>query len=80
MRADVKGGIIEYFLLEQLLLLIFIHLSFEEVERSAGLFDFYWLALPLLFLEDGAQITIFPVIFAALHVCLNIFDLICIIV
>jgi|LakMenE18May11ns_1017448.scaffolds.fasta_scaffold8160269_1 hypothetical protein len=67
MCADVKGGIIKYLLLEELFLLVLIHILLEEVERSAHLLHLYGLALPLLLLEDRAQVGVFSVVSAALH-------------
>jgi hypothetical protein len=67
MRTDVEGRVIEYFFLEELLLLIFIHIAFQEVEGSICFLDFDGFALPLLLLEDGAQVSIFSVVLASLH-------------
>jgi hypothetical protein len=65
--TDIERGIVEYFLLQELLLLIFIHIPFQEMERSIGLFDLNWLTLSLLLLEDGAQVSIFAVVLTSLH-------------
>lgn len=67
MCADVEGRIIEYFLLEKLLLLILVHVLFQEVERSAHLLHLYGLALSLLLLEDGTEVGVLSVVSAALH-------------
>lgn len=67
MRADVKGGIIEDLLLEELLLLVFVHILLQEVERSTDLFHLDGLALSLLLLEDRTQVGVFSVVSAALH-------------
>lgn len=67
MCADVKGGIIEDFLLEELLLLVLIHILLQEVERSTDLFHLDGLALSLLLLEDRTQVGVFSVVSAALH-------------
>jgi hypothetical protein len=52
-----------------LFLLILIHISFEEVKWRAGFFYLYGLALSLLFLEDGAEISILSVVLTTLHFC-----------
>lgn len=67
MRADVERRIIEDLLLQQLLLFILIHIPLEEVKRRAGFFYLYWLALSLLFLKDGAEVSILSVVLTALH-------------
>lgn len=38
------------------------------MERSVGLLDFDWFALPLLLLKNRAEVSILTVVFAALHV------------
>lgn len=67
MRTDIERRVIKYLFLQELLLLILIHISFEEMKRSIGLLDLDGFALPLLLLEDGAEVSIFAVVFAALH-------------
>jgi hypothetical protein len=67
MCADVEGGIIEDLLLEELLLLILVHIFLQKVERGTDLFHLYRLALPLLLLEDRTQVGVFSVVSAALH-------------
>lgn len=67
MSADVKGRIVEYFLLQELLLLIFVHISLQKMKRGVGFLHLNGFALALLFLEDGAEVAIFSVVLAALH-------------
>ena len=67
MCADVEGGVVEDLLLEELLLLVLVHILFQKVERGADLFHLYGFALPLLLLEDRTQVGVFSVVPAALH-------------
>lgn len=67
MCTDVERRVVEYLLLDQLLLLVFAHLPLQEVERRIRLLHLHRSALPLLLVEDRTQITIFAIVFAAVH-------------
>lgn len=67
MSADVKRGIVEDFFLHELLLLVLAEFSFEEVEGRVGFLKLHWPLLPLLLLENRTQVSVLPVILAAVH-------------
>lgn len=67
MCTDVERWVVEDLLLNQLLLLVLAHLPLQEMERRVGLLHLYWSALAFLLVEDGTQIPIFTIVFAAVH-------------
>ena len=67
MCADVEGGVVKYFFLNQLLLLFLTQLSFQKMEGRVGLFELDWSLLSLLLLKNRTQVTIFTVVFTSVH-------------
>lgn len=67
MSANIQRGIVEYFFLQQLPLLIFIHFLFQKVKGSISFLDDDGLTCSLLLLEDTRQVFIIDIIFAAVH-------------
>ena len=73
MSADVEGGVVKYFFLEHLLGLLFSHFPFHEVEGRVGLFHLNGSRLSFLFVEDGAEVTVLPIVLAAVHIYLYLY-------
>lgn len=73
MRADVQRRIVEYLLLQKMLLLLLVHLLLQKVKGRVCLVQHHRLAHLLLLLEDRLQITIVDVVAAALHLIISLF-------
>ena len=67
MGADVERRVIEYFFLEHLFSLLFSHLPFHEVEGWVCFLHLDGTLLSFLFVEYWAEVSVFSVVFTAVH-------------
>ena len=70
MSANVQFGVLEYFLLDEFAMFIFIHFPLLEMEGSVILLHEDWSAGSLLFLEHSAEVFAVAVVFASVHLLL----------